>query len=310
MFKLFKPILELVPQLFTITLIFYLILFLLENLFPGFVSNNFDLNIFLLPIFILGILSAFAPTPKKEEKPVNITDYVMVGFLSLLAFIVLWYKTKEMGTSGLIIALGGSILVAMISLVILLASEESPFVETRENREIRGLISKHSFAKIRHLAQVVLFRGVKIPILFILLAIFIIYFLFNKSQNPVIVKELIAPTITPTPTVAIEEIITPSPLPTPNVEILKQIPITILNGSTKIGSASAMAKFLREKNFVISKIADADGSDYEKAIVRFRAEDLSIAEYLIEAIKGIYPVVEKAPSSTDSSQIILILGRP
>ena len=47
---------------FTYTLLSYLILFLLENLFTGFVSNVFDLNLLLIPLFLLGISTSFFPS--------------------------------------------------------------------------------------------------------------------------------------------------------------------------------------------------------------------------------------------------------
>ncbi len=307
-----RSILIIVRDVFPYVLLIYLIFFLLENLFPGFVSNNFDLNIVLIVVLILGLLSAFSPTPKEVEEPVNKTDYIMVGFLFFLAFIILWYKTKEMGIAGFVIALGGSALVVMISLVLLLMPDELPAEQDKDEGR-KEIINKNSLIKIRHVAQIALFRGVKIPLLLILLVVVIIYFFFNRNQSQNIVKQTLTPTplvSEPTPTVVFEETIPPSSLPSPEVKTLKGVSVIVLNGSPKVGSASAMAKLLRAKNFVVDKVADADSSGYENATVRFRPEDVAIAEYLIETIQSIYPAVEKVPLATDGAQIILILGKP
>jgi len=112
-----------------------------------------------------------------------------------------------------------------------------------------------------------------------------------------------SPTVTP----YIEEI---EETVKPDEDALRKMSIEVLNGSQKVGSAPAMAKFLKEKGFNMVKVGDADRSDYQNVLIRFRPEDVAIAQYLIEMIKSIYPAVEKAPLATDNARIMLILGKP
>ncbi|PIU56353.1 MAG: hypothetical protein COS89_06130, partial [Deltaproteobacteria bacterium CG07_land_8_20_14_0_80_38_7] len=93
-------------------------------------------------------------------------------------------------------------------------------------------------------------------------------------------------------------------LPQPSLQELKETPISIFNGSAQVGSASAMAKFLKTKDFTISRVEDADNSNYQNAIIRFSPDKMKIAEYLADTIAGIYPLVERAPTATDSGEII------
>ena len=64
---LIKTILSGAKNLFVVSLIIYLVLFLLEITLPGFVSNNFNLNWVLGVVLVLGALAAFAP--EEEESP-------------------------------------------------------------------------------------------------------------------------------------------------------------------------------------------------------------------------------------------------
>ena len=94
----------------------------------------------------------------------------------------------------------------------------------------------------------------------------------------------------------------------PTDQQMSEALISILNGNTQAGSASAMANYLRGRDFKIKNIADADRHDYQNAIVRFKPEQQVVANYLIQVINNIYPKIEAVPSATDSGEIILILG--
>jgi|SRR3989338_6076556 len=110
---------RLIHTVFAHLLIFYLILFILENLFTGFVSNNFDLNILLIPIFAAGMLSAFFPAPKQKKKKATKLDYLTITLLTVLTFIIILTKTSTLGEISIVLSSVSSLLVLFVSLMIL-----------------------------------------------------------------------------------------------------------------------------------------------------------------------------------------------
>ena len=123
---------------FTYTLILYLVCFLLENLFTGFVSNAFDLNILLIPLFILGIATSFFPTPIKE-KSTEVThgtkEYIMLASASILTFIIIYTKLADLGAIRLWVAVGSSVFIAMVSAMMLFFPEETIENETWDKKQ-------------------------------------------------------------------------------------------------------------------------------------------------------------------------------
>lgn len=113
-----------VQDYFVFFLLFYLILFILENLFPGFVSNNFDLNLILVPVFILGVASAFFPLPKQKKKQNIKLDYLIIIGLAIITFIIIFSKTRDLGSISIVIALISSLLVFCVSLLTLFSKDE------------------------------------------------------------------------------------------------------------------------------------------------------------------------------------------
>ncbi len=104
---------------FTSVLLLYLVLFLLENIFPGFVSSNFDLNIMLVPLFITGIITAFFPTPRAEPKPAGHFDYLITAGLTALAFFIVLNKTQDLGSLRWVISGVSGLLVLFFSIIVL-----------------------------------------------------------------------------------------------------------------------------------------------------------------------------------------------
>jgi len=58
---------KLAKELFTFSLVLYLILLFSETIFPGFVSNNFNLDWVLGIVLLSGIIAAFDPEKLKKK---------------------------------------------------------------------------------------------------------------------------------------------------------------------------------------------------------------------------------------------------
>ena len=156
-----KQVLNMVRSFFTIIrdifpyiLILYLILFLLENLFTGFVSNNIDLNNVLVVVLFLGFLSVFAPIQEQKEEPHQKNDLYLIVGLVIAAFFILFFKMKDPGIEEFIIAFGSGILVAILSAIVLYSSDieqEEQFGEElkmKEKNTVRAIYwSRHFLPK-------------------------------------------------------------------------------------------------------------------------------------------------------------------
>lgn len=294
-----KKILEAIREIFPYALLLYLIFFLLEVLLPGFVSNNFDLNYLLVAVLILGFFSVFAPPIEKEEEPPQKSDRNLIVILTIISFLVLFYRTRDMGLSGLVISLVGSLLVAGMSVILIYFPDEGEEEPVDEIKIENYIVAKRT-RPLRLNALTYLRPGMAL-----LIMIIIVFFAYKQINRKTVETKQAAPTPTVTIVPMIEEEIME-----PDRETLQKVSIEVLNGSSKIGSASAMAKFLKEKGFNVTKTGDADRNDYQGTMIRFRPEEYGIVRYLIELIQGIYPSTVREPLSTDSARVIMILGKP
>lgn len=86
--KIIRVFLSITNKIFIFSLLIFLLLYLLESIFSGFISNNFSLNYFLLILVLLGLLSIF----NSEESTFHISklfNLKQIISLSLSFLIVL-----------------------------------------------------------------------------------------------------------------------------------------------------------------------------------------------------------------------------
>ena len=300
-FNKIRPFFSLIRDFFPYVLLIYLIFFLLEILLPGFVSNNFDLNYLLVAVLILGFFSVFAPPIEKIEEPPQKNDRNLIIILSLLSFIVLFFRTRDMGIPGMVISLVGSLLVAGMSVILIYFpddnEEEGAEVIKTENYVTTKRVQPLKFNISTYLK----------PALILLMIIIIIFFAFKQINRKDVSTNQKVPSRTSKVVPIIKE---DEEIRKPDDATLQRIPIEILNGSLKAGSASAMTKFLKENGFNVIRTGDADGSNYNNLLIRFRPEEYGVVRYLVDIVQGIYPAIVREPLSTDSAKIIMILGKP
>ena len=127
---LIKTILSGAKSLFVVSLIIYLVGFLLEITFPGFISNNFNLNWVLGAVLLLGVLAALAPEEdikeEKVEKP-DKTDYLMFVGLGIVGGLLMFYKSDLNIVPKIFFSLFIAVFITAASLFLLLTKdEESP----------------------------------------------------------------------------------------------------------------------------------------------------------------------------------------
>lgn len=314
-----------VKELFIFSLVLYLVLFILETVFPGFVSNNFNLNWVLGIVLSLGIISAFAPEePKKKEKKEKpkIIDYLTSIFLGLLGGVLIFYKIELEPIPRLAAAGISGILILFLSLMLLLAEDE----EIKEKEEeietfVQGtFLSRKTFVTPIAFFRLLLFKKINFPVLLILI-VFLFTTLslpqkagyaprklnleklasFFKSAPKEAVKLPPAPAYSPTPPQTIQELRKEA---TPSAEIM----IKVLNGGAEKNEASDFAKILRNAGFAKVFFGEADSYIYTNATMKFRAEDEDQARLIKKYLDKNYPIVIGTPSATQSAEITVILG--
>jgi len=308
--KILSPLFDFSAFLFPIVLVFYLILFLLENVFPGFVSNNFDLNYFLIPAIVFGFLAAFSNQPParnasqseaggsatshQEDKPATRGDFILIAGLTILSFAILVYKTSDLGLMGFVVSLIGSILILLVSLVLIVFPDmDKPQMQT-ENEIDR----KYNFRKL-FLSPL----GMSlISFVLILIGGGLIYSLYFRgpSRSPA--------TSNQQSVVRIEQ----PRVEVPDPELLEKTQIIVQNGSGVPGKAASVAAFLRDFSFGAVKTGDANNSNYKNAYLRFNLEDLKVASYMTFLLSDNdkYKIINMLPPiNASQSGIILIIGQ-
>jgi len=144
-------------------------------------------------------------------------------------------------------------------------------------------------------------------ILLILFGVGLVFYYFNGYQyiSKISLKKNIVPTSVAVKT---QKFTTPTP-------IIKKINLTdyeivILNGSGKKGEAAVLQKQLEDNGYIVTKIDNANSSDYEKTIMLARENILS--DYLDELKKfldKIYEVEDKIATADAGVDLQIIIGK-
>ena len=115
---------ELVNYTFQILLVTYLVLLLVEQVWPGVVSVYLNLNYFLVFVILSGIFDVFSEHEKKVEQEANWKDYSFVFVLGILGFVIIKYKTFELGWLSWLISVIAGILIILLSVLVLEENNE------------------------------------------------------------------------------------------------------------------------------------------------------------------------------------------
>ncbi|MBU0907117.1 MAG: hypothetical protein KKD18_05350 [Nanoarchaeota archaeon] len=110
---------ELVNHLFQTLLVTYLILLLFEQLWEGIVSVYLNLNYLLILVIVAGILDVFSETPLKPRERVKNLDYWFVVVLGILGFVIIKFKTGDLGWLSWVISLIAGALIVLLSFLVL-----------------------------------------------------------------------------------------------------------------------------------------------------------------------------------------------
>lgn len=120
-----------IQELFIVSLVTYLIFYLIDVLLDSFVSKQFNMNIVLWIVIISGMLSVFLnPHPENSavpniKKTVTVPMVVWIVTLGVVAAGVVMLKTRSLGRLGYMIAGISGALVVLLSFVLLFEDEHT-----------------------------------------------------------------------------------------------------------------------------------------------------------------------------------------
>ncbi len=302
-------------ELFPYALIFYLVLFLLENLLPGFVSNTFNLNWVLITVLGLGFVAAFAPDDDTQDlKPTVPTrnDYAIIAGLGVVGAVLMYFKLDATLLLRLITAAVVFALIMYMGVVILKGDEEETdeYQETKidrmPQRDVDMLVSVR-----RNLKHLLLLR-VRIPVVYLLLVVIALAIFIPK--NILLLSRSIRSVPaennkTATASAQIEQL--PffwDDMNNVNYLAISGVPIAILNGGADEGSAASYSAELRDRGFTNITTGNADKYDYTNAQIRFRIENKPEENVIKQVLQEKYPEILELPADASQSGIIVILG--
>lgn len=115
---------EIINYLFQSLLVTYLILLLIEQIWSSSVDIYLNLNWLLVIVIVVGILDVFSQHKKQEYKKPIKKDYVYVALLGIAGFVIIKFKTSQLGWLSWLISIIAGILIILLSLLVLGEDEE------------------------------------------------------------------------------------------------------------------------------------------------------------------------------------------
>jgi len=108
-----------ISQSFTSLLVIFLLILLVEEIFPNTVQRYINPNYMLIVVIALGIPSVLWSEEKpKKKRPITRQDYILMGAFSLAGFGILYYKLRTFPL-GIVISIVGGVLIFLLSYLVL-----------------------------------------------------------------------------------------------------------------------------------------------------------------------------------------------
>ena len=118
--QIIKQSKEILSELFKASLIAFLILYLADDMFTGFVSDYFNINIVLIIALISGILTVALKVEMPEKTPMIFrkSDYLYLAILSFGSMILIYYRLIDLGKIAYLISIIAGIMIFLISVLL------------------------------------------------------------------------------------------------------------------------------------------------------------------------------------------------
>lgn len=113
-----------INYLFQALLVIYLLLLLIEQIWPGIASNHFNLNYLLILVIIIGVLDVFSEHKKPKKERIKWQDYAFIFVLGILGFVIIKFKTSQLDWLSWLISIIAGILIILLSMLVLEEDED------------------------------------------------------------------------------------------------------------------------------------------------------------------------------------------
>lgn len=302
--QIFNPVIGLSAYIFPFALLLYLVLYLLNTVFPGFVSNIADINLFLIPVFISGVFAVFGKSTYHTEevihkKPDKTAYYLICGF-SILGFVIVYYKTSDLGQTGLFLSVLSLWFLFIIPFILIIPEPKKIKIHSLL-LYLPEFIERNFRIETRIVYTIILITGI-VWILSYMYAGKIIIHHLNK-----ILHEQILADVTPVPAVKSTQNIDKESLL--EYEAAWNTPVILINSNISEASLSAVTKLLTANKIKINKTISENDSSYTNATILFNPDDSYKAKYLSFLLSAMYSNIKFAPLDEGKSTIEIILGK-
>lgn len=113
---------EIIKEIFKVSLISYLLFYLINDTFTGFVSDYFNITIILWVTIIAGVLSIWLGNEKNEsnERATSggLKEYAFISILSLVSIFLIYYRIQSVGRLSYYISILSGVIIFLISILI------------------------------------------------------------------------------------------------------------------------------------------------------------------------------------------------
>ena len=104
---------------FSMLLVTYLLLLLVETIWTDSVSTFLNLNYFLLILMISGAISVLTREEEKIKKIIlTKKDFIFIAALGIAGMLIIWYKIKDIGNFAYLVSIIAGVLIILISLLL------------------------------------------------------------------------------------------------------------------------------------------------------------------------------------------------
>lgn len=130
---------ELAGEIFQVSLIAYLVFYLIEDLKAGFITDYFNLNILLILTILSGVLTVLFKKEgaEKKEEVVKIRkkDYIFVVILGIVTTGLIYYRIRETGWLAPVISIISGVIIILMSILLLWDKGEEEEDREKEKEE-------------------------------------------------------------------------------------------------------------------------------------------------------------------------------
>ncbi|MFA4930479.1 MAG: hypothetical protein WC570_01260 [Patescibacteria group bacterium] len=110
-------------EIFKVALVTYLLLYLLNDTFPGFVTDNLRIIPLLWITLITGMLSIWIGPEKSTDnssvQQIRFKEYIFISVLSLASIAFIYYRIQAVGKLAYMISILSGLIIFLLSILLI-----------------------------------------------------------------------------------------------------------------------------------------------------------------------------------------------